>query len=64
MALKFDPEMPAASPEAEWLARVSPWLLADDPHQQCTLRARMAGALDVNPYCSCPTPPCTKECCA
>jgi hypothetical protein len=65
VALTFDGDMPAADPAREWLARVSPWLPAAEPHQQCLLRAQLAGSGDVNPYCTCPKPErCTKECCA
>lgn len=54
----------AASPLAEWMARVSPFMLASDPHQRCLKRAQDAGALHVNGFCDCPTgAPCQDECC-
>jgi hypothetical protein len=52
------------TPESEWLARVSPWLLADDQHQECIRRAIEAGSLFVDAHCTCPKPTtCDKECC-
>lgn len=51
------------SPTDEWLARVSPFLPADEPHQQCIGRARAAGSYTVNAFCDCPAAPCTKSCC-
>ena len=52
------------TPESEWMARVTPFLLAADPHQACTLRAREAGSETVNAYCTCEhEAACTKECC-
>lgn len=51
-------------PEQEWVARVSPFLRANDPHQACIQRARDAGSLTVDAHCQCPAPgPCTKPCC-
>lgn len=47
----------------EWLARVSPWLPADDPHQRC-LRRAIDGHVPINDVCDCVHPwPCEKECC-
>lgn len=61
--MQFFPDDGATSAEQEWLARVSPFLTADDPHQQCIARARELDVLDVNQVCCCPTAPCTKPCC-
>lgn len=61
--MRFVPDDAGASPTAEWMARVSPWLTADDPHQQCIARAYAQGVNNVNLVCTCPVPPCTKECC-
>jgi hypothetical protein len=62
--VKFHLDDTAASPEDEWRARTSPWLLADDRHQACIRRAVAAGSLTVDAYCECPkTTVCMKECC-
>lgn len=62
--MKFHTDDVTASPEEEWLARVSPWLLAADPHQRCCARAIEAGSLTVDAYCDCPkSVTCEKECC-
>lgn len=61
--MEFVPDDVAVSPQAEWLARVSPFLTADDPHQACNARARAAGSESVNAYCTCEHGPCTKSCC-
>lgn len=61
--MRFSPDDGATSPEQEWLSRVSPFLLADDPHQRCIARAQQLDVLDVNQVCSCPAGPCTKPCC-
>ena len=60
--MRFSPDGDV-SPTTEWLARVNPFLLADDPHQRCHARARELGVSDVNQVCACPVAPCTKECC-
>ncbi len=61
--MQFSPDDGATSPAEEWLARVSPFLLADDPHQRCIARARALDFYDVHQVCDCPVAPCTKECC-
>lgn len=61
--MQFSPDDGATSPADEWLARVSPFLLADDPHQRCIARAREQGVYDVNQVCDCQHAPCTGECC-
>jgi hypothetical protein len=61
--MDFVPDDVAVSPEDEWLARVTPLLTADDPHQRCNARARAAGSLSVNAYCTCEHGRCTKSCC-
>lgn len=62
--MRFIPDTTDASPAAEWLARTgTPFLPADDPHQRCVAVAREQGLNDVNQVCTCPVPPCTKECC-
>lgn len=53
----------AVSPIAEWMARVSPFLPADNPHQACIGRARAAGSPTVDAFCDCPAVPCMKTCC-
>lgn len=61
--MKFVPDDGATSPLDEWMSRVSPFLLADDPHQRCLARADELGTLDVNLVCTCVHAPCTGECC-
>lgn len=62
--MQFSPDDSATSPEAEWLARVSPFLPADEPHQRCIARARELNVNDVHQVCACPAPPpCAGECC-
>jgi hypothetical protein len=61
--VQFTPDDGDVSPTAEWMARVTPFLAADDPHQQCHAKARALGVNDVNLVCACPAPPCTKDCC-
>lgn len=61
--MQFTPDTQSASPIAEWMARISPVLAADDPHQRCIAAARDQGIHDVNQVCTCPVSPCTKECC-
>lgn len=61
--MSFDPLVPAVSPHDEWMARVSPFLLADDPHQRCIQRARDQGISDANQTCDCPSAPCQGACC-
>lgn len=63
MAFKFTDDDPAVTPAQEWAARVSPFLLAEDPHQRCIARAREAGLSRVNESCDCTHAPCDKECC-
>jgi hypothetical protein len=49
----------------EWLARVTPFLTADDEHQQCVARQRELGG-SVEEHCTCPKmhdADCTKPCC-
>lgn len=62
--MKYSPDGGATSPADEWRARVSPFLLADDPHQRCIARARAADVHSVHQVCDCPAVPCTKPCCA
>lgn len=62
--MRFDAGVPAITPEEEWAARSTPFLLAADPHQACHRRAVAANSLTVDDYCDCPPPErCTKECC-
>lgn len=62
--MRFDSGAPPLSPNDEWMARVSPFLLADDPHQVCYQTAQDLGLGDVNLVCACPKPAaCDKECC-
>lgn len=53
----------AVTPAQEWLARVSPFLAAADPHQRCVQRAREAGLAAVNSVCDCPHLACAQPCC-
>lgn len=63
--MRFDPDdAGVTSPIDEWTSRMSPFLLAANPHQQCIARARAAGSPTVNAFCTCPTAPCDKPCCA
>lgn len=63
--MRFVPDGHSASPTSEWLARVTPFLTADDPHQRCVAKARELNVNDVHQVCECPAPPpCTKSCCA
>lgn len=62
--MKFVDDGPAVvSPEQEWTARVSPFLLASDPHQACVLRARNEGLEHVNSVCACEHAGCSQLCC-
>lgn len=62
VGIDFVADDEGASPLAEWMARVSPWLPADDPHQRCIADARDRGLLSVE--CSCPKPDrCLGPCC-
>lgn len=61
--MEFVTDDVAVSPEAEWLARVYPFLTADDPHQRCIARARDAGLAAVNSVCTCTHGDCTSPCC-
>lgn len=61
--MKFVPDEDAVPPAQEWLARVSPFLTADDPHQQCVRRAIDAGLPNVNFVCTCTHEGCTQPCC-
>ena len=62
--MHFDAGVPAVSPIEEWMARVSPVLYADNPHQECIRRAYAENVADVNLVCSCEhATTCDKECC-
>lgn len=62
--MRFVSDDDSVSPTAEWLARVTPFLTADDSHQQCVAKARRLDVNDVHLVCECPAPPpCTKDCC-
>lgn len=60
--MAFEPDDEEISPLAEWQARVSPFLLADDPHQRCIGRA-FEQETSVREVCTCVHAPCDKECC-
>lgn len=62
--MKFVDDMDeAVTPEQEWLARVSPFLLAADPHQACIQQARERGLETVDSVCTCTHEGCTQPCC-